>query len=381
MFKLGSFLQGWLPSAGRGKPNDLLHSVDRMRAILDRERMRSDRGNSKFALLTLSLGRPRKRADLPALAGTVAGRIRATDDAGFLGPRQLGIVLPETPAAGAWKLAADICDLLPRGVQRPWCEVYVYPSDDEQQDGELCDTGRRGGDRREEELSEECEEVTVGGGDSSEDRREARPMQVLFAQPLPTWKRAIDVVGASLAIALASPVLLLVAAIIRLTSPGPAVFKQRRDTLGGRPFTIYKFRTMSADAELQKAALLAQSEQDGPAFKIARDPRITRIGRFLRVTSLDELPQLFNVLAGDMSLVGPRPLPCDESQRCEAWQRRRLDVTPGLTCIWQIRGRSAVSFAEWIRMDIEYIRSRSLINDVKLIAQTVPAVALRRGAC
>jgi lipopolysaccharide/colanic/teichoic acid biosynthesis glycosyltransferase len=381
-------LRGWLPSAGRGKPIDLLHSVDRMRAILDRERMRSDRGNSTFALLTLSLGRPVKRNDLPLLAGTVQGRIRATDDAGFLGPRQLGIVLPETPAAGAWKLAADIGDLLPRGVQRPWCEVYVYPGDDEQQDSELRGGGRRDADLRDEVPCDEdsCEqesreEVAVAEDEASEDRREARPMHVLFAQPLPTWKRAIDVVGASLAIALASPVLLLIAAIIRLTSPGPVIFKQRRDALGGRPFTIFKFRTMSVDAELQKADLLAHSEQDGPAFKIAKDPRVTRIGRFLRVTSLDELPQLFNVLAGDMSLVGPRPLPCDESQRCEAWQRRRLDVTPGLTCIWQIRGRSAVSFAEWIRMDIEYIRSRSLINDVKLIAQTVPAVALRRGAC
>ena len=138
---------------------------------------------------------------------------------------------------------------------------------------------------------------------------------------------------------------------------------------------------MCVDAESQKAELRAQSEQDGPAFKMAKDPRVTPLGRLLRKTSIDELPQLFNVLLGDMSLVGPRPLPCEESNRCEAWQRRRLDVTPGLTCIWQVRGRSKVSFSEWARMDVEYIRSRSLLSDLKLILKTIPAVLFRRGAC
>ncbi len=210
---------------------------------------------------------------------------------------------------------------------------------------------------------------------------EAQPMEMLFARPMPAWKRAIDVIGSATALILAAPVMAVVAVAIKLTSTGPVLFTQPRDSIGGRRFTMYKFRTMSVDAEQQKAALRALSEQDGPAFKMTNDPRVTQLGKFLRKTSLDELPQLFNVLVGDMSLVGPRPLPCDESGRCEPWQRRRLDVTPGLTCIWQVRGRSAVTFCEWARMDIEYIRSRSLVNDVKLIAETVPAVALRRGAC
>ena len=187
-------------------------------------------------------------------------------------------------------------------------------------------------------------------------KAEVKHLHELLVQPMPWWKRIIDLLGASTAISLFSPLILLSAIAIKLTSKGPIVFKQRRAGLGGQPFTIYKFRTMCNDAEVKKKELRKLSEQDGPAFKMVRDPRITRIGAFLRKTSLDELPQLFNVLKGDMSLVGPRPLPLDEQNAAETWQQRRLDVTPGLTCIWQIEGRSRVTFAEWVRMDVSYMR-------------------------
>lgn len=207
-----------------------------------------------------------------------------------------------------------------------------------------------------------------------------KPVHELLVRPMPWWKRGIDLAGASAVLALASPVLLAAAAAIKLTSAGPVVFTQKRAGLGGRPFTIYKFRTMCADAEAKKKALRARSEQDGPAFKMARDPRITRVGAFLRKTSIDELPQLFNVLKGDMSLVGPRPLPLDEQSAAETWQQRRLTVTPGLTCIWQIEGRSKVTFAEWVRMDVSYMRRRTFAHDLAILLKTVPAVLLRRGA-
>jgi lipopolysaccharide/colanic/teichoic acid biosynthesis glycosyltransferase len=205
-------------------------------------------------------------------------------------------------------------------------------------------------------------------------------VEQLLVRRLPRWKRVIDMAGAALGLILLSPVMLIAAIAIRFTSHGPVLFKQRRAGLGGNPFWIYKFRTMTTDAEMRKAQLRAMSEQDGPAFKIRRDPRITSVGRFLRETSLDELPQLWNVIKGDMSLVGPRPLPMDESANCDQWQRRRLDVTPGLTCIWQVKGRSRVSFAEWMRMDVNYICRRTLFHDVKILVQTIPAVLLRRGA-
>lgn len=357
MIRLTSLFRRRGPSTDRADWHGFLHSVERMRAILERERMRADRGNSSFALATFTFPAPCDDSTLTAIARILAERLRATDDAGVMSPRRVGIVLPETPAAGAWRLAEQICDLLPAAMPRPECDVYVYPAT---QDHPSLET-----------IVE----------DTEDEGREALPMQALFAQPLPGWKRAIDVVIAGTALVVAAPLLIVVAVAIKLTSPGPVFFRQRRHTIGGRGFTMYKFRTMCVDAEAQKAALRAHSEQDGPAFKMQNDPRVTRLGSFLRKASIDELPQLFNVLLGEMSLVGPRPLPCDESRRCAPWQQRRLDVTPGLTCIWQVRGRSKVSFADWIRMDIQYIRSRSLANDVKLIAQTVPAVVLRRGAC
>jgi len=205
-------------------------------------------------------------------------------------------------------------------------------------------------------------------------------VEVLLMHRLPWWKRAIDMTGAGIGLIMLAPIMAVVALAIKGTSRGPVIFKQRRAGLGGQPFYIYKFRTMIADAEAQKAALRKHSEQDGPAFKLTNDPRITKIGKLLRETSLDELPQLFNVLLGDMSLVGPRPLPMDESAACDRWQRRRLDVTPGLTCIWQVKGRSRVTFAEWMRMDVNYIRRRTMWHDVKILAETIPAVLLRKGA-
>lgn len=193
-------------------------------------------------------------------------------------------------------------------------------------------------------------------------------------------KRAMDLT----LVLLAAPLLLilsaLIAAAVRRDSPGPAIFKQRRVGKGGRPFTLYKFRTMVVDAEARKSELARLNEADGPIFKIADDPRVTRVGRFLRRTSLDEIPQFWNVIRGDLSLVGPRPPTPAEVMQYEDWHKRRLEVTPGLTGLWQVLGRSDTSFDEMVRLDIYYAENWSPGMDLRILLQTLPAVMSGRGA-
>jgi len=176
--------------------------------------------------------------------------------------------------------------------------------------------------------------------------------------------------------------LVIVAILIKLTSPGPVFFRQQRSGLNGAPFTLYKFRTMVTNAEQLKHELAAMNEMNGPVFKVTGDPRITPIGKFLRKFSLDELPQLYNVLRGEMSLVGPRPLPVDEVKRFyDLAHRRRLSIKPGITCLWQISGRNNVSdFKDWVRLDLEYIDHWSLWLDLKILWRTLPAVLAGTGA-
>jgi exopolysaccharide biosynthesis polyprenyl glycosylphosphotransferase len=194
-------------------------------------------------------------------------------------------------------------------------------------------------------------------------------------------KRGVDVVVASALLLLLLPVLLCVAITVKLSSPGPVLFLQDRIGLNKRRFKIWKFRTMAPDAEKQIASLASRNEARGPVFKMKNDPRVTRVGRWLRRTSLDELPQLFNVLCGDMSLVGPRPLPVrDYEGFSEDWQRRRFSIKPGITCLWQVNGRSGISFDQWMLLDLQYLDEWSLWLDFKILAKTVPAVLRGAGA-
>jgi len=194
-------------------------------------------------------------------------------------------------------------------------------------------------------------------------------------------KRLIDITGSGLLIILFSPVMLAAFVLVKLDSEGAAIFAQERIGLNKRRFRIYKFRTMVANAEKLQAELESSNEAQGPVFKIRHDPRITRIGKLLRKTSIDELPQLFNVLKGDMSLVGPRPLPLrDYSGFSQDWQRRRFSVRPGITCLWQVSGRSSITFDQWMLLDMQYIDQWSLWLDMKILARTIPAVVRGSGA-
>ena len=194
-------------------------------------------------------------------------------------------------------------------------------------------------------------------------------------------KQAFDYVLGTVLLMLCAPLLALIALLIRLTSPGPALYRQTRAGLNGRPFAMYKFRSMTADAERQQAGLAARNEMRGPVFKVSDDPRVTPVGHFLRRHSLDELPQLWNVMRGEMSLAGPRPLPVEEVKRFDDdTHRRRLSVKPGLTCLWQISGRNDIAdFTDWVRLDLAYIDNWSLWLDLKILLATVPVALFGRG--
>lgn len=195
------------------------------------------------------------------------------------------------------------------------------------------------------------------------------------------FKTVVDVTCASLGILVLSPVFLVCAAVIRLESPGPVIFKQKRIGRDGRPFNFYKFRSMYIDAGQRRQELLKANEsKDGVIFKMQKDPRVTRFGRFIRKFSIDELPQLFNVVVGDMSLVGPRPPLPSEVAEYTLEDRKRLTVKPGITCIWQVSGRSDIPFRQQVALDKEYIMSRSLWRDLWILLKTVPAVLTGKGA-
>ena len=194
-------------------------------------------------------------------------------------------------------------------------------------------------------------------------------------------KRVFDIAASAVGLVLCIPIFLIAGAAIKLEDPnGPVFYHQPRIGLNGKEFTFYKLRSMYTNADAVKAELMDRNEMDGPVFKMKYDPRVTKVGRFIRKTSIDELPQLWNVLKGDMSLVGPRPLPTKEELACSAYQRQRERVKPGLTCYWQISGRNDVTFHDWMEMDLRYMREQSIKTDVKILLKTVKAVFCGTGA-
>ncbi|OQA16720.1 MAG: UDP-glucose:undecaprenyl-phosphate glucose-1-phosphate transferase [bacterium ADurb.Bin363] len=210
------------------------------------------------------------------------------------------------------------------------------------------------------------------------------PMLLFHTTPHNQWKlltkRAIDIIISSLALILLSPLFLIISILIKLDSRGPVFFSQIRAGLNGRKFKMYKFRTMELNAEEKLEELKKYNQMSEPVFKMKEDPRVTRAGFWLRKLSLDELPQLYNIWKGEMSIVGPRPpIPC-EVEKYKRWQRRRLSMQPGLTCLWQIKGRNNIDFEQWMKLDLEYIDNWSLTLDLKIILKTVPAIMTRTGA-
>ena len=382
----------------RSKGLQGVHSVEQFHIILEREQDRADRNGHQFSMIVFEVSEPEvDSTQVQHLADILTNRIRSTDEAGWFDAHRIAVVLPETSADGAWRLADDVCQATATKVAPPECTVYTYPSEwfpDENDHSsqlhfadlspEWKTTTPRGfsafAKHSPSELSPSAvERVTPDCKRQSKELAES--LEPLFLRPLPLGKRAVDIVGATVALIVFSPIMVAVAIAIKLTSIGPVTFKQQRAGLGGRPFMFYKFRSMVIDAEARKKNLLKHNERTGPAFKMTDDPRVTRVGNFIRKWSLDELPQLFNVLRGDMSLVGPRPPILDEVLHYETWQDRRLYVTPGITCLWQVYARHDKCFDRWARLDIEYILKRSPLLDLKILLKTPLAVLSRKGAC
>jgi len=406
-----------------------LRSAEEMALFVQRERVRADRRGLPVSLLVfrkIEGGRVPWR-DMTALRRRLQRRLRITDEFGWLDGRiAIAALLADTDADGACVAAEHMLQDAPLTTNWRY-EVLTYPEPDNRRmilpfrdhdrNGKNGESGSgdaqdRGGLKRrlrvftgEDDVAEDADddiraldqrlldsdpsawpadqpattdepvEQTAAQAPFSKLASAPGGMEPLITHADPWWKRTLDIGGAGFGLLLTAPLMLLAAIAVRLSGPGPILFRQQRRGRGGKVFTMLKFRTMVADAERRHAELLALNEQDGPAFKMERDPRVTKVGRILRATSVDELPQLINVLFGDMSLVGPRPLPLHEADACLGWQRQRLAVTPGLTCIWQVaHQRARIPFAEWVRMDIRYIRSRTLWHDLKLVFETMVSI-------
>ena len=416
--KRSSFYSRISRSLSRIKPPAGQHEIqtpEQFQLEIDKEVQRSNRRkvNPEFALVGIDFSdRQVSDKQLNWLATEFMGRLRVSDTIGWH-QLKLAVLLPETDAEGAQLVCDSLVEIANQVDIELETSISVFPWDDklfgdsEQHYGN-DDVDHQRYDAPEDNLREPkfkdaqrnmtnfLSDVNFGSASQTcvleaapaappkprTERKRGTGHRLAFATPgkTPVWKRSIDIVGAGIGLTLLSPVFLVVAVVIKTTSSGPVFFKQRREGKDGDVFEILKFRTMCNDAEAQKADLRKLSEQDGPAFKLTNDPRITTIGKYLRKSCIDELPQLFNVLTGQMSLVGPRPLPVDESMGCLPWQRRRLIVLPGLTCTWQAHGGRDIKFADWMRMDLDYIEQRGLWSDLRLIGETAFVAVLHKGS-
>jgi len=402
-------------------------SASEFEAAFQREKSLASRSLRAFAMVVF-LPCGGGEVGQAGLARILEKRLRTSDLAGRLDDDLMAVLLPETDEVGANAFVTAVMLHLAQAELKFDFKIYVYPADggdDDDLDGSETDTdasdtvgrssvtsdterdlrrvdfaaplqaplrneasqhGLRSLNLRDAARQPRAAAIVDGEPFELGDVRtsigvsRAHDLRTLFCEPPSVRRRGLDIVVSATALVLLAPVLALVALAVKLSSPGPVLFVQRRAGHRGVPFDFYKFRSMYIDAEQRKAALAGANEQTGPIFKIKNDPRITKIGRILRRSSLDELPQLFNVLRGDMTLVGPRPPTLSEVERYEPWQRARLSVIGGLTCTWQVSGRSEIGFEDWMRMDLRYAQRHNVFTDLGLLAKTAGAVVSRRGA-
>ena len=347
-------IRSLMPWLRFGRPR--LITAPEFRNAAANERLRLYR-NGSFLTVALFYSDDRLSADvLSVLEQQLRKYLSPIDTAGLTHDGCVGVLLPGYPAEDARSMAETVIEFCRTQDLHVQYELICYP--DEPFD-KLVDNSH--------------EHWQSENANSS-------PAGVIFAVSIPVGKRLIDIGVSSIALLLTSPLILIAAFFIKTTSNGTVFYSQRRTGQSGEPFTIYKLRTMRMDADRHIADMRQMNELDGPAFKLKNDPRVLPVGKILRSLSIDELPQLWNVIIGDMSLVGPRPLPVDEASELTFWERERHDVKPGITGPWQVSGRNEISFAAWMRLDVDYARNNDLWKDCLILMRTIPAVLSGRGA-
>jgi lipopolysaccharide/colanic/teichoic acid biosynthesis glycosyltransferase len=379
------------------------YSIVQFRAALERERARADRNRHEIAL-ALILARSGDGKPRPAhLVDTLRRRLRLTDEAGWFDQSHLGVLMPYTSCQGAWHMVEDLCRLLDGALSLSQCRVYIYPYDPPADGDGRCVQARicsaLGGEllmenplpseERTSPLSESGVAARAAGDGIVGGPACVYPLEWRGWADPSIWQRRLDVVCSLLGLIVLAPVFILTAVFIRLVSPGPVFFKQVRVGRGGRPFVLWKFRTMAVDADsavhqnhvagLIRSTAGHNAAAAKPMTKLDNDPRVIPLGGVLRRTCLDELPQLINVLRGEMSLVGPRPPIPYEVEDYQPWQKRRLDAVPGLTGLWQVSGKNRLTFEEMVRLDIQYGRRKSFWMNVKIMLRTPRAIAQEIG--
>ena len=332
-----------------------LYSLEDFHGVLKRERFRSDRNNHWFSLVVFDMGGQEKDNNLARnLVNILTSRLRTSDEMGWFDEQRIAVLLPDTLIEGARILADIVYKEIAAFVPIPIYSVYAYPSQK---------WLKVKIPQEQSYLSENVyEKVSVG-------------------QKMPIWKRAIDILGSSIGLILLSPLFLLTAALIKIMSPGPVFFRQGRVGHSGKIFTFLKFRTMKVNNDATthrkylKELINGDSDVDKPMKKLGNDSRIIPMGKFLRKSCIDELPQLINVIRGEMSLVGPRPCIPYEAEEYLRWHTRRFDITPGMTGLWQVNGKNHTTFKKMIRLDIKYAEQLSFWLDTKILLKT-PIVVL-----
>ncbi len=352
-----------------------IHPTDRFRDLIERERSRADRTEVCFSLVVFNLkGRKRDTYQtLHHLATLLLSRVRTSDEVGWFDKTSLAVLLIGAGEPGAAKFGQNVTASLPEGVAVPMVSVYVYPNKGQ---------GEEQAALRIEGVGESGTMVTIPQTPVTEKTAlpEDSAMPSVFVRQLPLWKDILDVLLALIALILLSPLFLLIAVYIKIADPGPAFFRQDRIGFRGKKFECWKFRTMkvSNDAAAHQEylkSLIQGGDQAMVKLDAKKDPRIIPYGWILRQSGLDELPQLVNVLRGDMSLVGPRPCLPYEAKEYDQWHAERFDSVPGLTGLWQVSGKNRTTFKDMMRFDIRYSRRMSFWMEIQILFKTFPAIA------